>query len=252
MTDTQQELNTTGRYYERTFDIGAGDTEYEKYLKTVKLLQLQKPAEQTISHQELLFQVTHQSSELWMKTMLDAIGRAITALDADNAALAGHHLRLVTDIQGVLLHHVDLLSHHMNVMEYAKIRTVLGQGSGMESPGFNWLLDKTPQLWLAFKGYLDRQHLSVRQIYVEYQAHLEAYNLAELLVDYDDRFHKWRSHHFDLVHRTIGTEANSLKGLSSKILQKGAIHRFFTELWQIRNTLTDEQDIQYGRKEGSE
>ena len=47
----------------------AGDaaSDYERYLNTDGLLALQKTADEWVHRDELLFQVTHQASELWLK-----------------------------------------------------------------------------------------------------------------------------------------------------------------------------------------
>src|SRR5258708_82625 len=46
---------------------GPGASDYQRYLRTDELLSLQKTDEERSHHDELLFQVTHQSSELWLK-----------------------------------------------------------------------------------------------------------------------------------------------------------------------------------------
>jgi len=238
--------DVTGRYYVPGFPIGEGKTDYEKYLRTIELLSLQTPSAQAVSHEELLFQVTHQASELWMKLMLDELERAIAHMERDAILMACRCFRLLYDCQLVLMLQVDLIARHISIVEYGKIRTVLGQGSGMESPGFNRLLEMAPRLGEAFTNLLQRQNITIREIYVDYEKNIELHTLAECLVDYDDLFHKWRAHHMALVARTIGTEANSLKGLSTQVLQKGIKTRFFPELLELRSTLTNESSVAYG------
>ncbi|HZO49893.1 MAG TPA: hypothetical protein VFB26_07085 [Gaiellaceae bacterium] len=46
---------------------GSAASDYERYLLTDELLALQKPEQERAHHDELLFQVVHQSSELWLK-----------------------------------------------------------------------------------------------------------------------------------------------------------------------------------------
>src|SRR5262249_14128239 len=46
---------------------GPGASDYERYIRTDELLALQKSAHERAHHDELLFQITHQSSELWLK-----------------------------------------------------------------------------------------------------------------------------------------------------------------------------------------
>ena len=241
-----QPADVTGRYYVPCFPIGKGETDYEKYLKTVELLSLQKPLTEVASPEEPLFQITHQASELWMKLMLLELDRALQYMAEDKLQMACRSFRLVNDCQLVLMMQVDLIGRHISVVEYGKVRLALGQGSGMESPGFNWLLEKAPHIWSAFSAVLERKQISLREIYLDYETHIELHTLAECLMDYDDLFHKWRAHHMALVTRTIGAESNSLKGLSTQVLQKGIKTRFFPELLDLRNTLTNESSVAYG------
>lgn len=238
--------DVTGRYYVPGFPIGEGKTDYEKYLRTVELLGLQKSAAESVSPEELLFQVTHQASELWMKLMLKELNQAIDYMAADNLWMALRSFRLVHDCQRLLITQVDLIANHISIVEYGKIRTVLGQGSGMESPGFNRLLEMAPRLGEAFNQLLVRRNTTIRDIYTHYQQQIELHTFCEALMDYDDLFHKWRAHHMALVARTIGTESNSLKGLATQVLQKGVKTRFFPDLLEIRSTLTNESGVAYG------
>lgn len=238
--------DVTGRYYVPGFPIGEGQTDYEKYLRTTELLSLQTPASESVSPEELMFQVTHQASELWMKLILDELERAIAYMERDAILMACRCFRLIYDCQLVLTLQLDLIARHISIVEYGKIRTVLGQGSGMESPGFNRLLEMAPRLGEAFNALLERRKITIREIYTEYEKNIELHNLAECLVDYDDLFHKWRAHHMALVARTIGTDANSLKGLSTQVLQKGVKTRFFQDLLDLRSILTNESAVAYG------
>ncbi len=233
-------------YYPIDFPIGEGKTDYEKYLRVPELLSLQKTPENFTSQEELLFQIVHQTSELWMKQMLYDLERAIKYMDAGKYAMAVRCLRLVSDIQIILTMQVDMLGRNLSIVEYEHIREGLGRGSGMESPGFNRLLDIAPKLREAFLRVMDRCGIPLKDIYRNYEDHIELHNLCEYLVDFDDQFHKWRTHHMDLVRRTIGLESNSLKGIPSKVLQRGVIERFFPELFDIRNTLTNESTLAYG------
>jgi len=245
MTDTPHEHGT---YYYPSFPIGEGKTDYEKYLQTVSLLGLQTAVDKYVSPQELLFQVTHQSSELWMKLMLEEFSVFNAALAKNDLWTAARAMRLINHALRIIIQAVDLIAENLSIVEYHKIRKVLGQGSGMESPGFNRLLAIAPEVWTTFSTALTKQNLTLHQLYSEYQSHMNWHTIAELLVDYDDLFRKWRSHHMDLVARTIGADANSLKGLSTQVLQKGLKHHFFPELFAIRSQLTDESGMTYGGK----
>ena len=45
---------------------GKGKTDYERYVRVPELLELQKPIDKLSNPEERLFQVTHQSAELWL------------------------------------------------------------------------------------------------------------------------------------------------------------------------------------------
>src|SRR5262249_2053226 len=66
---------------------GAAPSDYERYLNTEELLALQKGPGEWVHRDELLFQVTHQSSELWLKLCWNDADEATTAVrDGDFAA----------------------------------------------------------------------------------------------------------------------------------------------------------------------
>lgn len=232
--------------YTPSFPIGQGQTDYEKYLRTVELLSLQKPEAETVSPEELLFQVTHQASELWMKLMMHELDRILEWFPKKQDALIIRSFRLIADCQRLIIQQVDLLAHAINIVEYGKIRTALGQGSGLESPGFNWLLEYPPQLWTAFTQRLASEPIDLETIYTHYSDWGSLHTLAECLMDFDDLFHKWRTHHIDLVARTIGLDSNSLKGIPTQVLQRGVLERFFPELLALRGKLTNQSALAYG------
>lgn len=232
--------------YYPAFPVGEGKTDYEKYLRTLELLSLQKPLSAQVSPEEMLFQVTHQTSELWMKQMMHELDKILEFFERDQLFHLHRAFRLVAGIEKILINQVDLLGQSLSIVEYGKIRVALGQGSGMESPGFNFLLTYPPQLWEAFTRLLARRNVTLSEIYENYQDWLDLHTVAEDLMEYDDLFHKWRTHHFDLVQRTIGIESNSLKGIATQVLQRGAIERFFPELLKLRSTLTNKSGLAYG------
>ena len=55
--------------YNRTLrkEVGRGELDYEVYLRTRELLALQTPSHELVAPDELLFQVMHQTQELWLK-----------------------------------------------------------------------------------------------------------------------------------------------------------------------------------------
>jgi len=61
-------------------------------------------------------------------------------------------------------------------------------------------------------------------------------------------FQKFRYEHMQLIHRTIGFGSKSLKGRPVEILEEGMRHKFFPQLWEIRNEMTDKWGTEYGVK----
>ena len=65
---------------------GAARSDYERYLNTEELLALQKTADEWVHRDELLFQVVHQSSELWLKLAWNDTAAAADLVDAGDIA----------------------------------------------------------------------------------------------------------------------------------------------------------------------
>ncbi|MBV9219645.1 MAG: tryptophan 2,3-dioxygenase [Methylobacteriaceae bacterium] len=222
------------------------ERDYEIYLDCKTLLSLQKPVDELCNQDELQFQIVHQVEELWMKLA------AHTLLDIDDYLIAGNTPRALTLMRRVdrileLMTAQLTLLETMSPKEYQEIRLRLGNGSGQESPGFRTLLRTAPHLWQSFEAtYLVGQGKTVEQIYNSRYAHDEAYVLAEALIEFDELFQKFRWHHIMLIHRSIGMGAASLKGRSVDLLQTGARHRFYPQLWDIRSKMTDAWGNAYG------
>lgn len=210
-------------------------TDYEKYIRTEELLGLQKEPDALSCHDELQFQIVHQAHELYMKLIAHELRFACERLAADDAARAITQLRRVAIVQRVLLHSVDLLDT-MAPTDYMTIRTVLGRGSGQESPGFRTMLRLPAEIvWPATNAFLERRGVELRQIYEHPHDHHQLFQLCEGLVDYDQLLQTWRYRHLTLVYRIIGTGTPSLKGKPSDLLAHGMKQRFFPKLWDVRD-----------------
>ena len=135
----------------------------------------------------------------------------------------------------------------MSPKDYQSIRATLGNGSGQESPGFRSLLRMSRQLWQSFEThYLDAHGLTVEKIYDSEYCHGDAYMVAEALAEYDSLFRQFRFHHIQLIRRSIGLGARSLKGRPVEMLEAGTRYQFFPELWAIRDQMTDNWGASYG------
>jgi len=106
------------------------DLSYGGYLSLDKLLSCQKLA--TDAHDEMMFMVIHQASELWMKLCLHEIHRAMIEVSKDHLGAAFKMLARVSRIQAQLRQSWDVLST-MTPTEYLSFRDGLGQSSGFQS-----------------------------------------------------------------------------------------------------------------------
>ena len=103
---------------------------YGDYLHLDELLNAQKPL--SPDHNEMLFIIQHQTSELWMKLMLHELRAAIAAVAADELGSAFKMLARVSRIMDQLVHAWDVLAT-MTPPEYSAIRPYLGNSSGFQS-----------------------------------------------------------------------------------------------------------------------
>src|SRR6478752_8459564 len=103
---------------------------YGDYLQLDALLTAQKPL--SPAHDEMLFIVQHQTSELWMKLMLHELTAARRCIAADELNRAFKMLARVSRILEQLVHAWDVLST-MTPPEYTAIRPYLGASSGFQS-----------------------------------------------------------------------------------------------------------------------
>ncbi|MDB5848090.1 MAG: tryptophan 2,3-dioxygenase [Rhodoferax sp.] len=103
---------------------------YGDYLQLDAILGAQKP--RSPAHDEMLFIVQHQSSELWMKLMLHELRAAIERVAADDLGPAFKMLARVSKIMEQLVHAWDVLAT-MTPPEYSAMRPYLGSSSGFQS-----------------------------------------------------------------------------------------------------------------------
>ncbi|MEO5795465.1 MAG: tryptophan 2,3-dioxygenase [Rhodoferax sp.] len=103
---------------------------YGDYLQLDSILGAQKPL--SPAHDELLFIVQHQTSELWMKLMLHELHAAIRCVAADDLHSAFKMLARVSKIMAQLVHAWDVLAT-MTPPEYSAMRPYLASSSGFQS-----------------------------------------------------------------------------------------------------------------------
>ena len=103
---------------------------YGDYLQLDAILTAQKPL--SPAHDEMLFIVQHQTSELWMKLMLHELRAAVAHVAADDLSTAFKMLARVSKIMEQLVHAWDVLAT-MTPPEYSAIRPYLASSSGFQS-----------------------------------------------------------------------------------------------------------------------
>jgi tryptophan 2,3-dioxygenase len=217
---------------------GSAGSDYERYLNTEELLALQKGPGEWVHRDELLFQVTHQSSELWLKLCWNDTEEATRAIAAGDVAAALRLLRRASLCLRFVTAQLDMLEQ-MSPWEYQEIRTVLGHGSGFDSPGFARLRQVLAELGEAFHARREQAGLELVDVYVHGREHEELYQLAEALVELDEWVQTWRIRHYRVVARVIGDAVVGTQGTPVEVLGR-LIHKVqFPELWQVRNELTE-------------
>ncbi|MDG0856352.1 tryptophan 2,3-dioxygenase [Roseateles puraquae] len=106
------------------------DMSYGDYLQLDAILNAQHPL--SPDHNEMLFIVQHQTSELWMKLMLHELQAAVANVAQDRLPEAFKMLARVSRIMEQLVHAWDVLAT-MTPPEYSAIRPYLAKSSGFQS-----------------------------------------------------------------------------------------------------------------------
>jgi len=216
---------------------GPGGSDYERYLRTDELLALQPDPETAAHRDELLFTTVHQSSELWLKLAWNEVEEATRLVEARDLGAAIRLLRRASLSIQYITGQLDMLEQ-MSPWEYQVIRAELGHGSGFDSPGFREIRRVTPLLGQAFSAVLRERGLSLVDLYVNGREHEDLYQLAEGLIDWDERLTVWRMRHYKVVARIIGDEVVGTQGTPVELLGGLIKQKFFPELWDVRNRLT--------------
>jgi tryptophan 2,3-dioxygenase len=217
---------------------GKGASDYERYLRTDELLALQKPSEERVHRDELLFQTVHQSSELWLKHACAEVATATACVHEDDYEKAERLLRRAQLGVHFITDQLEMLEQ-LSPWEYQTIRRVLGHGSGFDSPGFREVRSVSPPLWDAFAHALERHGLAdVVELYRRGDEFESLFQLAEGLTGWDEQITVWRVRHYKTVARIIGDEVVGTQGTPVEVLGRLIHKHLYPELWSARNRLT--------------
>lgn len=106
--------------------------DYAGYLNLDQVLTAQAPVSDPAHHDEMLFIIQHQTSELWLKLMIHELRATRDHLDADQPTRAMKTLARVKHILRALTEQWSVLAT-LTPAEYAEFRSVLGSSSGFQS-----------------------------------------------------------------------------------------------------------------------
>jgi tryptophan 2,3-dioxygenase len=225
-------------YAKRPVLGGTSRSDYENYLRTDELLSLQKGPEDWEHRDELLFTIVHQTSELWLKLATSEISEAIQQLQKNNLRepqrLLSRAVLCIHQTHGAL----DMLEK-MSPWDYQQVRRALGHGSGFDSPGFSSLRKAVPHLGVEFQRLLNESKMDLLTLFLNDRSYEDLYQLAEWLLEIDERISLWRSKHFKVVERSIGRDVQGTQGTPVEVLGRLNSFNFFPELWSVRTQITN-------------
>jgi tryptophan 2,3-dioxygenase len=190
-----------------------------------------------VHRDELLFQTVHQASELWLKLAAFELDGVAASIDARDLGGAIRLLRRAVDAMAILTAQLHMLEH-MSPWEYQTIRRVLGHGSGFDSPGFLRVQHASAGLGERLGRLLEDRGLTLIELYRRGRDFEDLYQLAELLIAWDERVTLWKFHHFQVVQRIIGGHVVGTQGTPVEVLGRRIAHQLFPELWKARDELT--------------
>lgn len=111
---------------------------YSDYLGLDKVLTAQYPLSDPQHHDEMLFIIQHQTTELWFKLIIHELRAALRNLRSDDPGPCEKNLARVRQVQRQLFEQWSVLST-LTPSEYAEFRHVLGRASGFQSPQYRLL-----------------------------------------------------------------------------------------------------------------
>ncbi|HEX7202414.1 MAG TPA: tryptophan 2,3-dioxygenase family protein [Arthrobacter sp.] len=241
---------------------------YASYLQLPTLLSAQQPVSEPEHHDEMLFIIQHQTTELWLKLVLHELRSAAAWLRADDLGSALKGIARVKHIQKTLTEQWSVLAT-LTPTEYSQFRGFLGNKNRKMLPVFesdpeaHAMLEEllaAPSIYDEFLAYLARQGFDVpaavlhrdvtraheytpelvplfKHIYENAAANWGAYEACEELVDLEDNFQLWRFRHLRTVQRTIGMKAGTGGSSGAAFLQKALELTFFPELFAVRTEI---------------
>lgn len=113
----------------------AGGPTYQTYLQVQRLLKLQRTLSKPTHHDELIFIVIHQASELWFKVILHEMDEAYESMVSGGVMEATRLMGRVLEIESLLNQQTRIIER-MLPTDFMKFRDFLGTASGLQSTQF--------------------------------------------------------------------------------------------------------------------
>ncbi|MEU6025251.1 tryptophan 2,3-dioxygenase family protein [Micromonospora sp. NPDC047134] len=215
---------------------GHGATDYARYMRIDALLDLQRSPDEVIHRDELLFQVVHQSTELWLKLAAAELAEATAQVVAGQLAAAEALLVRATLAVRLITDQLEML-RYLSPVDFQAMQPALGNGSGAESPGWREVQSASRKLGRAFDEQLATHGVAATEMCPTDPSD-PLHRLAEAMVEWDERVSVWRVRHYQVALRIGGHRPAGSPGSAANMLAKLAGHRFFPALWQARMSLT--------------
>src|SRR5690349_6746155 len=261
----------------KSYGEGNPPLSYNKYLRVQDLIKLQDCLSDPAHHDELLFITVHQAYELWFKQILHELDAAIQFLTEDRLPAATRAVKRIVEIEKLLVQQIHILES-MTPISFLQFRDELNPASGFQSMQFREIEFSSglknerivrefkddqfayerlqarmerPSLADAFYQALERRGFDVSQraqaileILTHFENRYEEFQLAEALMEHDEYFSLWRSHHIKMVERMVGAKRGTGGSEGIGYLKTTLDKKFFPELWEARTHL----DITHGER----
>jgi tryptophan 2,3-dioxygenase len=236
-----------------------GRMTYAGYLRLDQLLACQKPLSDPPHHDEMLFIIQHQTSELWMKLILHELRAAIEHIRRDELDPCFKILARVKQIQSQLFGQWAVLET-LTPSEYAQFRNVLASASGLQSPQYRaieFMLGNKNATMVEVFRYDDKLYRDISRmlnspsIYDEFLRHLHrrGYEVPAECVERDWSQAYQRNPNLISVFKQIYDDPKSHWDAYAMCEKLVDVEENF-QLWRFRHMKTVERIIGYKRGTG--
>jgi tryptophan 2,3-dioxygenase len=223
---------------------------YNKYLRVQDLINLQDLLSTPAHHDELLFITVHQAYELWFKQILHELDAAIQFLEEDRVPAATRAIKREIEFSSGLKDKSILREFSSDEFASGRLEARMSgptladcfyrvlQRRGLTAPLAPADADTAQQK----KAYEERTR-AVLEVLTHFEERYEEYQLTEALLDHDEYFSLWRSHHIKMVERMVGAKRGTGGSEGIGYLKTTLDKKFFPELWEARTYL----DVNHGK-----